>query len=87
MISLALLKLTNMRIFVGNLSDLATANHLSNLFVKFGAVLSVYIMEDDTSGHSLGYGFVEMDNVPGAMAIAELDSCRFMNRYMDVNEV
>lgn len=75
-----------MRIFVGNLSELATAAHLSSLFVKFGDVVSVYIMSDEFSGHSLGYGFVEMDNTAGAMAVAELDSCRFMNRYMEVNE-
>ena len=75
-----------MRIFVGNLSDLATANHLSNLFVRFGEVLSVYIMPDEINGHSLGYGFVEMENVAGAIAISELDCCRFMDRYMDVNE-
>lgn len=75
-----------MRIFVGNLSERVTAIHLSSLFVKFGTVLSVYIGRDDTSGHSLGYGFVEMDNVPGAIAIEELDTCRFMNCYMDVNE-
>jgi RNA recognition motif-containing protein len=75
-----------MRIFVGNLSDLATASHLTHLFVKFGEVLSVDIMRDDINGHSLGFGFVEMDNVPGSIAIEQLDSCRFMNRYMDVNE-
>lgn len=75
-----------MRIFVGNLSELTTADHLSGLFVKFGEVLSVYIMPDEVNGHSMGYGFVEMDNIAGAIAISELDSCRFMNRYMDVNE-
>jgi RNA recognition motif-containing protein len=75
-----------MRIFVGNLSDMATATHLSNLFIKFGVVLSVYIMPNENNGHSLGYGFVEMDEVPGAMAIAQLDSSQFMNRYIEVDE-
>lgn len=75
-----------MRIFVGNLSDMATATHLSNLFIKFGVVLSVYIMPNESNGHSLGYGFVEMDEVPGAMAIAQLDSSQFMNRYIEVDE-
>ena len=75
-----------MRIFVGNLNDLATARDLTAMFIKFGKVLSAYIMQDDINGHSLGYGFVEMDNVPGSMAIEQLDSCRFMDRYMDINE-
>ena len=76
-----------MRIFVGNLTEMVTASHLANLFIKFGTVLSAYIERDDTNGHSLGYGFVEMDRLSGAVAVAQLDSCRFMNCYMDVNEV
>lgn len=75
-----------MRIFVGNLSDMATATHLSNLFVAFGDVLSVCIIPDEINGHSLGCGFVEMDDIPGAMAIAQLDSSQFMNRYIQVDE-
>lgn len=75
-----------MRIFVGNLSDMATADHLSNLFVKFGEVLSVYIIPDENNGHSLGYGFVEMDEIPGAIAIAQLNCSQFMNRYLEVDE-
>lgn len=76
-----------MRIFVGNLTEMVTATHLASLFIKFGAVLSAIIIRDDTTGHSLGYGFVEMDNLPGAIAVAQLDTCRFMNCYMDINEV
>jgi len=75
-----------MRIFVGNLSEKVTVTHLVSLFVIYGKVNSAYITPDDMSGHSMGFGFVEMEDNSAAMAITALDSCRFMNRYMEVYE-
>lgn len=76
-----------MRIFVGNLNEKVTSFHLIRLFITYGKVVSAYIMPDGTNGHSLGFGIVEMEDNNAAMAIEGLDSCRFMNRYMDVYEV
>lgn len=75
-----------MNIFVGNLSQLTTARHLSVLFIQFGKVHAVKIIRDDITGHSMGIGFVEMDNQCGAIAIQQLDCMNFMNRYMEVKE-
>ncbi len=75
-----------MHIFVGNLSSLTTREHLSRLFIKFGKVLSVKIETNTSTGHSLGFGYVEMDNIPGSIAIRELDSRNFMNHYLEVIE-
>lgn len=75
-----------MNIFVGNLSDKTTSGHLSHLFIQFGKVLSVKIIRDSLTGRSLGYGFVEMDNRSGAMAIQQLDRMNFMNHYMEITE-
>lgn len=76
-----------MQIFVGNLNIMTTAKHLSNLFFEFGRVISAKIISDDRTGLSLGYGYVEMDYIPGASAIEKLDNMHFMARYIHINEV
>ncbi len=76
-----------MKIFVGNLSIMTTAKHLSALFIEFGKVFSVTITHDHPTGKSLGYGYVEMDAVPGKTAIRKLDNMNFMTRYLSINEV
>lgn len=75
-----------MRIFVGNLSEKVTSFHLITLFITYGKVSSAHIIPDDANGHSMGFGFVEMEDNCAAMAIEGLDSCRFMNSYMEVYE-
>jgi len=75
-----------MHILIGNLNLKTTTSHLSNLFLQFGLVKSVRIIADRLTGHSLGYGYVEMDNNSGASAIYELNSVKFMNYYLEVSE-
>lgn len=69
-----------MRIFVGNLNVRTTAEHLSNLFLQFGKVISVRLIR-------VGSAFVEMDPRSGLIAIRELDGLNFMNCYLDITEV
>lgn len=76
-----------MNIFVGNLNKKTTAHHLFQLFLQFGKVISVRIMMDNQTGHSLGCGYIEMDNQAGTVAIQNLHERFFMNTYMEVNEV
>jgi len=65
-----------MNIFVGNLSLEVTEEELRRVFVAFGEVVSVTIMNDKYigSGQQRGYGFVEMPLQPeGKAAIIALN--------------
>ena len=68
-----------MRILVGNMNARTTAQHVSNLFVQFGKVISVRIVR-------AGQAFVEMESRAGMIAIRELDGVNFMNHYLDIAE-
>jgi RNA recognition motif-containing protein len=50
-------------------------------------VISAKIISDDHTGLSLGYGYVEMDYIPGTSAIEKLDNMHFMAHYIHINEV
>jgi RNA recognition motif-containing protein len=75
-----------MQIFIGNLSRMTTSRHLADLFLPFGAVQASKIIRDDLTGHSLGFGFIEMDTRCGTRAIQKLDCRLFMNSYVEVKE-
>ncbi len=51
-----------MNIYVGNLSPEVTKEELRQLFIIFGEVLSVIMMDDRYigSGQPMGYGYVQM---------------------------
>jgi RNA recognition motif-containing protein len=76
-----------MQIFIGNLNRMTTARHLAELFLPFGMVHTVKIISDGMTGHSLGYGYIEMEPNCGKLAVQRLDHRLFMNYYMEVNEV
>lgn len=76
-----------MQIFIGNLNRMTTARHLADLFLPFGMVHTVTIISDRMTGHSLGYGYIEMESNCGKLAVERLDHRLFMNYYMEVNEV
>jgi RNA recognition motif-containing protein len=75
-----------MKIFVGNLHALTTAGQLSNLFIRFGKVISSKIAMDFETGHSLGFGYIVMDSPSGQTAIQQLNHRFFLNSYLEVNE-
>ena len=75
-----------MNIYVGNLSLDMTQEELWREFTVFGEVISVTIMSDQYgSGHSRGYGFVEMPSVSeGQAAITALNGKSLLHRTIDV---
>ena len=75
-----------MNIYVGNLPYTITETELSNLFAKYGEVVSVVIISDRYTGRSKGFGFIEMANKrEGEIAIAELDGYILNGRNLSVN--
>ena len=76
-----------MNIYVGNLNLTVTEDELRQVFVTFGQVAFVAIMNDKYigSGQLRGYGFVEMPSIPeGEAAIASLNGKTLRDRVIDV---
>jgi RNA recognition motif-containing protein len=76
-----------MHIYIGNLSKMATAQQLANLFLPFGIVNLSRIIRDEKTGRSLGFGFIDMETRGAKSAIHKLNRFLFMNSYMEVEEV
>ena len=76
-----------MNIYAGNLSYTLTEEDLRQAFSEFGQVASVSIIKDHSSGHSKGFGFVEMPVVEEAQAaISALNGKEIKGRKLNVNE-
>ena len=76
-----------MNIYVGNLSYKVDENDLKNIFEEYGAVTSVKIIKDKSSGKSKGFAFIEMaDNSQAKTAIKELNGGELDNRKVVINE-
>jgi RNA recognition motif-containing protein len=76
-----------MNIYVGNLSLDVTADELRQIFVTFGQVTSVSLMNDQGigSGQCRGCGFVEMPSVrEGESAIEQLQGKSINGRHLDI---
>jgi len=76
-----------MQIYIGNLSLFTTAQQIAFLFLPFGMVKLSRIVRDESTGRSLGFGFVEMETSGARRAIRRLNQCLFMNSYVEVEEV
>jgi RNA recognition motif-containing protein len=79
----------NMSIFIGNLSLEMTEAELRRIFIPFGHVSSVRIMNDNYigSGQLRGYGFVEMPSKnEGEAAILSLNGTPHRGRDISVIE-
>ena len=75
------------KIYIGNLPWSATETELSDMFAKFGSVLSVTVVADRETGRSRGFGFIEMEEVEAAdKAIQALDGTDMGGRPLRVNE-
>ena len=76
-----------MNIFVGNLSSYTTEKQLEGLFIPFGELKSVKIINDSYTGRSKGFGFVEMpDKANSENAIEKLNNTTFQGQSLTVNE-
>jgi RNA recognition motif-containing protein len=76
-----------MNIYVGNLAYTVTEEDLLQAFGEFGQVASASIIKDQSSGHSKGFGFVEMPGAEEAKAaISGLNGKEMKGRKLNVNE-
>jgi RNA recognition motif-containing protein len=74
-----------MRLYIGNLPYSTTAADLREMFAAYGTVIDVEIVQDKHSGHSRGFGFVEMhDESEGQAAIRGLEDAELQGRRMHV---
>jgi len=75
------------KLYVGNLSYGTTDSDLQTLFCAHGTVQSAQVITDRHTGHSKGFGFVEMDSGEQAQAaISALNGREVNGRALTVNE-
>ena len=75
------------RLYVGSLPYSTTEDQLTELFSKFGSVVSARVITDKFTGQSRGFGFVEMQSSnEAAKAMAELNGSQLESRTLIVNE-
>ena len=76
-----------MNIYVGNLPYSVTEDDLRTMFGQFGEVSSVNIINDQYTGQSKGFGFVEMSNQQeGEEAISNLNDSSVQGRNVKVSQ-
>jgi len=75
-----------MKIYVGNLSYVITEEQLKETFSEFGEVISAKLIQDQLSGKSKGFGFVEMPDVDAEDAIQALDESSLNGRNIKVGK-
>lgn len=72
---------------VSNLSSQVTEEDLKELFAEYGTVTRVHLPQDRETGHSRGFGFVEMSNEDEEnKAIETLNEAEWMGRKIVVKK-
>jgi RNA recognition motif-containing protein len=75
------------KLYVGNLSFQTSSSDLQELFAQVGTVESASVVEDRDTGHSRGFGFVEMSSKEEAQAaISQFNGKEVNGRSLTVNE-
>ena len=75
------------KLYVGNLPFSATEDSLKEAFARFGTVESVNIITDRDTGHSKGFGFVELSSKQeAAEAIVKMNTSEMDGRTLKVAE-
>lgn len=72
------------KVYVGNLPLNATAKEIRAMFERFGAVHSVSLITDRSTGKPRGYGFVEMERTQAKAAAVALNGASFGERNLSV---
>lgn len=73
------------KLFVGGLAFTTTEEGLQEFFTQAGEVTSAAIVTDRDTGHSRGFGFVEMTSAENAQrAVAELNGRDLDGRSLKV---
>lgn len=76
----------NSKVYVGNLSFLATEADLRMLFSQAGTVTSITVIKDRKSGRSKGFAFVEMGSpVEAHKATSMFNGFTLADRQLRVN--
>lgn len=75
-----------MTIYVGNLPYSFDEAKIRQLFEPYGEVLSVKLVTDRETGRFRGFGFVDMKEKEGSVAINALNGKEFEGRALRVNE-
>ncbi|MBA3957994.1 MAG: RNA-binding protein [Parachlamydiaceae bacterium] len=74
------------KIFVGNLAWEADEEALRPLFESYGKVVKINVVQDQATGRSRGFGFVEMESADAAsQAIAGLNDKPVLGRNLRVS--
>lgn len=80
-------KMSNTKLFVGNLSFNTTENDLQDAFAAHGTVLETNLMVDRVSGRPRGFGFITMSTPEEAQsAISAMNGASVDGRSITVNE-
>ncbi|MCK4798466.1 MAG: RNA-binding protein [Spirochaetes bacterium] len=75
------------KIYVGNMSYDTDESALSELFSEYGEVVSTKVIEDQFTGRSKGFAFIEMANEEDAIAAINAVNGKEVNgRELKVNE-
>jgi RNA recognition motif-containing protein len=76
----------NSKVYVGNVSFLATEDDLQLLFSRAGMVASIAFVRDRETGRSKGFAFVEMSSPAEAQkAISMFNGFTLVDRQLRVN--
>lgn len=57
-------------LYVKNFGEEMSDDDLSELFSKFGKIVSAVVMKDRNTGKPMGYGFVSFEDHPSAMTVS-----------------
>ncbi len=77
----------SVKLFVGSLPLSFNEKNLKNTFKNYGTVLSAMIAKDSHTGHSRGFGYVEMKSQSAARnAINALNGSELNGRYILVDQ-
>ena len=75
------------KIYVGNLSYNTSENEINELFSSYGEIISTKLIEDQFTGRSKGFAFIEMESDESVMAaISALNGKEVDGRNIKVNE-
>jgi RNA recognition motif-containing protein len=75
------------KMYVGNIPYKAVEEDLKELFSEYGEIESLKIIQDQYTGRSKGFGFVEMaDENDAKKAMEGLNGKKFMDKTLTVAE-